>query len=170
VSGGTATARPPLVGREAGDGVADARVGASVGGQDRRALDVAATHGDQQRRATGLGHVVPAGSRGLVSGSRDRIWSRGRSWRLDVVGHVVDVESEAAEGADDQFDADVVSGRRAVRQRRLAWHNQSSAIVVVVQARRQDMKWGLLFVKMWKMGVFLVKQWTFPQRRVHYVQ
>ena len=102
-------------------------------------------------------------------------WSR----RLDVVGHVVDVESEAAEGADDQFDADVVSGRRAVRQRRLAWHNQSSAIVVVVQARRQDMKWGLLFVKMWKMGVFckkwkmgvfLVKEWTFPQRRVHYVQ
>ena len=32
------------------------------------------------------------------------------------------------------------------------------------------MKWRVLFVKMWKMGVFFAKKWTFPQRRVHYVQ
>jgi len=32
------------------------------------------------------------------------------------------------------------------------------------------MKWGGVFCKNWKMGVFLVKKWTFPQRRVHYVQ
>ena len=30
----------------------------------------------------------------------------------------------------------------------------------VIQARRQEMKWGCFFVK----------KWTFPQRRVHYVQ
>ena len=38
--------------------------------------------------------------------------------------------------------------------------------------------WGCFFVKKWKMGVFLwkvemevfCKNWTFPQRRVHYVQ
>ena len=29
---------------------------------------------------------------------------------------------------------------------------------------------GGVFCKNWKMGVFLVKKWTFPQRRVHYVQ
>ena len=59
------------------------------------------------------------------------------------------------------------------------------------QAREQEMKWGrVLFVKKWKMGflvkkvemgaffvkkvenrgVFFCKKWTFPQRRVHYVQ
>ena len=38
------------------------------------------------------------------------------------------------------------------------------------QARRQEMKWGCC-VKKWKMaGCFFVKKWTFPQRRVHYVQ
>jgi len=31
---------------------------------------------------------------------------------------------------------------------------------VSTKARRQDMKWC---------GVFFVKKWTFPQRRVHYV-
>ena len=29
---------------------------------------------------------------------------------------------------------------------------------------------GGVFCKNWKMGVFLVKKWTFPQHRVHYVQ
>ena len=29
---------------------------------------------------------------------------------------------------------------------------------------------GGVFVKKWKMGFFCVKKWTFPQRRVHYVQ
>ena len=31
---------------------------------------------------------------------------------------------------------------------------------ISLQAHRQEMKWG----------VFFVKKWTFPQRRVHYVQ
>ena len=49
----------------------------------------------------------------------------------------------------------------------------------ILQARRQEMKWGVC-LKKWKMGVFckkvkneecfFVKKWTFPQRRVHYVQ
>ena len=39
------------------------------------------------------------------------------------------------------------------------------------QARRQKIKWGCALVKKWKMGgVYFVKKWTFPQRRVHYVQ
>ena len=47
-----------------------------------------------------------------------------------------------------------------------------------IQARKQEIKWGVFFVKSgksvffvqkWTMGVF-VKKWTFPQRRVHYVQ
>ena len=29
---------------------------------------------------------------------------------------------------------------------------------------------GSVFCKKWKMGGVLVKKWTFPQRRVHYVQ
>jgi len=52
--------------------------------------------------------------------------------------------------------------------------------LVCKQARRQEMKWGGVFFE-WKMfflekkvekgsgGVFC-KKWTFPQRRVHYVQ
>ena len=42
------------------------------------------------------------------------------------------------------------------------------------------MKWGAVFckkkwkmgffVKKWKGGVFFCKKWTFPRRRVHYVQ
>ena len=50
--------------------------------------------------------------------------------------------------------------------------------LVCKQARRQEMKWGCVFFE-WKMffckkvenggGVFC-KKWTFPQRRVHYVQ
>ena len=35
------------------------------------------------------------------------------------------------------------------------------AVQPQTQARRQEMKWGR--------GVFFVKKWTFPQRRVHYV-
>ena len=39
------------------------------------------------------------------------------------------------------------------------------------QAHRQEIKWGVFFVKMWQMGVFFfVKKWTFLQRSVHYVQ
>jgi len=30
--------------------------------------------------------------------------------------------------------------------------------------------WGVVLVKKWKMGCSFVKKWTFPQRRVHYVQ
>jgi len=37
----------------------------------------------------------------------------------------------------------------------------------LLQARRQEMKWGC-FVNKWKMGG--CKKWTFYQRRVHYVQ
>ena len=33
-----------------------------------------------------------------------------------------------------------------------------NSIYVIIQARRQEMKWGVF-----------VKKWTFPQRRVHYV-
>jgi len=39
-----------------------------------------------------------------------------------------------------------------------------------LQARRQEIKWGVFFCKKkWKMGVF-VKKWTFPPCRGHYVQ
>ena len=43
---------------------------------------------------------------------------------------------------------------------------------VAVQARMQEMKWGVFFVKKLKIigGVFFCKKWTFSQRRVHYVQ
>jgi len=37
------------------------------------------------------------------------------------------------------------------------------------QARRQEMKWGC-FCKKVKNGGIFCKKWTFPQRRVHYVQ
>ena len=42
----------------------------------------------------------------------------------------------------------------------------------LAQAGRQEIKWGGgVFVKKWKMcGCFFVKKWTFPRRRVHYVQ
>jgi len=41
----------------------------------------------------------------------------------------------------------------------------------LAQAGRQEIKWGGGFVKKWKMcGCFFVKKWTFPRRRVHYVQ
>ena len=40
--------------------------------------------------------------------------------RAARLGDVVDVEAEAAERAHDQLHTDVVAGRRAVRQRRLA--------------------------------------------------
>jgi len=38
-----------------------------------------------------------------------------------------------------------------------------------MQARRQKMKWRVFWGKNGKLGVFC-KKWTFPQRRVHYVQ
>jgi len=38
------------------------------------------------------------------------------------------------------------------------------------QARRQEIKWGCFCKKSEKWGVFFCKKWTFPQRRVHYVQ
>jgi len=37
------------------------------------------------------------------------------------------------------------------------------------QARRQEMKWEGVFKKV-ENGFFCKKKWTFPQRRVHYVQ
>jgi len=53
-------------------------------------------------------------------------------------------------------------------------------ILLSIQARRQEMKWGVglvkkvqnvggvFFAKKWKM--WGCKKWTFPQSRVHYVQ
>jgi len=53
-------------------------------------------------------------------------------------------------------------------------------ILLSIQARRQEMKWGVgLVKKSAKCGRFfckksgkcgVVKKWTFPQSRVHYVQ
>ena len=58
----------------------------------------------------------------------------------------------------------------------------SVCVCVCLQARRQEMKWvegcfckkwkmgGVFFVKKVENGDFLVKKWTFPQHKVHYVQ
>ena len=46
----------------------------------------------------------------------------------------------------------------------------SKIVSMLLQARRQEMKWGWVFFVKVENGFFCKKKWTFPQRRVHYVQ
>ena len=52
----------------------------------------------------------------------------------------------------------------------LSFGPSSLAAVGILQARRQEMKWGVFLYRSGKWGVFFCKKWTFLQRRVHYVQ